>query len=226
MSSSWTRAFGLSMILCLIVILAAPAMAANPYHGRPVSPFTRRIGTPGLLGHGMNILASFQVMGFPVVGPLAMLSEAKNVIQKFVTPSPKGQAGNFTWNLRTGWSSPAFNRSTLPLYSAYRSAAGAMEIGFAENLTAFLGEKGYDVADLTAALSEAHAALAGSNVTALGSAMRTFRADLDAKVTAGTIEKSVIQDYLKTLPMGNGGIRTWRTQGRKMRLPGEHFLGQ
>jgi hypothetical protein len=226
MSSPWTRAFGLSMIVCLIVILAAPAMAADPYHGRPVSPVTRRIGTPGLLGRGMNIFASLQVMGFPVVGPLAMLSEAKNVIQRFVTPSPRGQAGNFTWNLRSGWSSPAFNRSTLPMYAAYRSAAGAMEVGFAENLTAFLGEKGYDVADLTAALSDAHAALAGSNVIALGSAMRTFRADLDAKVMAGTINGTVIQDYLKTLPMGNGGIRTWRTQGREMRLPGELFLRQ
>ena len=111
----------------------------------------------------MNIFASLQVMGFPVVGPLAMLSEAKNVIQRFINPSSRGTAGALTGNLYPGWNPATFNRTTLPAYPAWRGAPGTMAVGYAENLTAYLAGKGYEVSDLNAALSDAHAALASSN---------------------------------------------------------------
>jgi hypothetical protein len=214
MSISWTRVFGLSMIVCLIAILAAPAMAAGPYHSRIASPVSRRIGTPGLLGHGMNIFASLLVMGLPVVGPLAMLSEAKNLAQRFITPSSRGAAGALTGNLHPGWNRGTINRTTIPAYPAWKGAPGTMAVGYAENLTAYLAGKGYNVSDLNTAISDAHAALASSNTTALGSAMMTFRKDLDAKVTAGTMNRTVIQDFLRTMPTGNWGIPAGRGPAR------------
>ncbi len=214
MSISWTRVFWLSMIVCLIAILAAPAMAAGPYHGRIASPVSRRIGTPGLVGHGMNIFTTLRVIAFPVVGPLVVLLEAKNVIQRFIIPSSRGAAGAFTEDLHRGWSSGTFNRTTLPAYPAWKGAPGTVAVGFAENLTAYLAGKGYNVSDLNTAISDAHAALASSNTTALGSAMMTFRKDLDAKVTAGTMNRTVIQDFLRTMPTGNWGIPAGRGPAR------------
>lgn len=214
MSSSWTRAVVLSMIVCLIAILAAPAMAAGSYHGRIASPVSRRIGTAGMWGHGMNIFTSLLVMGLPLVGPIAMLSEAKKVIQRFINPSSRGTAGALTGNLHPRWSSGTFNRTTLPAYPVWKGAPGTVAVGYAENLTAYLAGKGYDVADLNADLSGVHAALASSNTTALGSAMMTFRKDLDAKVTAGTMNRTVIQDFLRTMPAGNWGIRAGRGPAR------------
>jgi hypothetical protein len=44
--------------------------------------------------------------------------------------------------------------------------------------------------------------------------MGSFRRDLDAKIAAGKIDRSVIEDYLKALPAmnpgaGERGIRAW-----------------
>jgi hypothetical protein len=230
MSSSWTRAVVLSMTVCLIAILAAPALAAGPYHGRPASPVSRRIGTAGLAGHGMTIFASLLVMGFPVVGPLVVLSEAKNVIQRFINPSSRGTVGASTGNLHPRWSPGTINRTTLPAYPAWRGTPGTGGVGLAENLTAYLAGRGYNVSDLNTAISDAHAALASSNLTALGSAMMSFRRDLDAKVGAGTINGTVIRDYLKTMPAGNWGIRTGRGPvggmgARRMGASWEHMRG-
>jgi hypothetical protein len=99
-----------------------------------------------------------------------------------------------------------------------------MEVGLAENLTAYLAGKGYDVSDLNAALSDARTALAGSNTTVLKGAMRTFQSDLFAKVAAGTLNRTVIQDYLKTVSPGNSGLRAREVPGRGMRMPGRHFV--
>ena len=219
MSSSWTRAVGLSMTVCLIAILAAPALAADPFHGRIASPASRGTGFTGLQGRGANLLTSLQLMGFPVAGPLVLLSEAKNIILRFVNPSSKGTAGALIGNLRSGLNPRAFNRATLPAYPAGRGAAGTMGVGFAENLSAYLAGKGYDVSDLNAALSDARTARAGSNTTALRVAMRTFQSDLNAKVTAGTINRTVIQDYLKTVSVGTGFARSGRGPVGGMRTP-------
>lgn len=221
MSSSWTRIFGFSMIVCLVALLAAPAMAAGPFHGRITSPVSRGIGA-GVLGHGMNIFSSLQVMAFPVVGPLAVVMEAKNVIQRFINPSSRGMTGAFTGNYRPGRSPWALRRTTLSVYPASRGAAGTMGIGFAENLTGYLRGKGYNVSDLNAALSNVKADLASSNLTALGSSMRTFQSDLNAKIAAGTMNRTVIQDYLKTMPAGNWGFRAGREPAGGM---GAHRMG-
>ena len=95
-----------------------------------------------------------------------------------------------------------------------------MGVGFAGNLTAYLAGKGYDVSDLNAALSDARAALTGSNTTALRVAMRTFQSDLNAKVTAGTINRTVIQEYLKTVSSGDSGFRAREIPAREMRMRG------
>ncbi|MDD1665468.1 MAG: hypothetical protein LUQ32_08920 [Methanomicrobiales archaeon] len=224
MSSSWTRAFGLSMTVCLIAILAAPALAADSFHGRIVSPVSRGTGLTGLQGRGANLFTSLQVMGFPVVGPLALLSGAKNIIQRFVNPASRGTAGTLVRNLRTGWNQRTFNRSTLPAYPARMGTPGTAGIGFAENLTAYLAGKGYDVSDLNPALSDARTALADSNTTALRVAMRTFQGNLNAKVTAGTINRTVIQDYLKTESSVDSGFRAREIPARGMRMPGRFFV--
>ena len=223
MSSSWTRVFVLSMIVCLVTLLAAPAMAAGPFHGRPASP-VRRTGTSGMIGRGMNVFTSLQVMGYPLVGPLVLLSDAKNVVERFIHPSSRGMPGTFTRNYHTGWSPRVSGRPTVPAYPASRVAAGTMGIGFAENLTGYLGGQGYDVSDLNAALADAKAALASSNLTALASSMRTFQTDLNAKIAAGTINRTVIQDYLKTTTSGNGGSRSWGVPVQGTMIPGRQFV--
>ncbi len=163
-----TRVFGLSMIVCLVAILAAPAMAAGPSHGGMMSPVAGRIGTAGMSGRGMHILSSLQLMAFPVVGPLAAVLEAKNVIQRFIHPSSGSIMGSFPGNLRPGLNPAVINRTAFPLYPAMGGAQGTAAVGYEENLTAYLAGKGYDVSDLSAALTDARAALAGSNLTALG----------------------------------------------------------
>jgi hypothetical protein len=93
-----------------------------------------------------------------------------------------------------------------------------MAAGLAENLTAYLGGKGYDVTDMNAALTDARTALASSNLTAFGSAMRSFRKDLNAKIVTGTINRSVISDFLKTLPAPQP-VAGWGTRGGRVRMP-------
>lgn len=224
MSSSWTRAFGLSMTVCLIAILVAPALAADPFQGRIASPASRGAGFTGLHGRGANLFTSLQVMGFPVVGPLALLSGVKNIIQRFVNPSSRGTAGTLVRNLPTGWNPGTFNRSTLPAYPARIGAPGTVAVGHAENLTAYLAVKGYDVSDLNEALSDVRTALAGSNATALRVAMRTFQSDLNAKVTGGTINRTIIQDYMKTATPVDSGFRAREIPARGMRMPGRFFV--
>jgi hypothetical protein len=158
----------------------------------------------------MNILSPLQVMAFPVVGPLAVVMGARNVIQRIINPSSGGMNRAFPGSYHPGWGPWAFNRSTLPAYPGPGVATGSLEVGFAANLTGYLAGKGYNVSDLNAVLADAKASLASSDLTALGSAMRTFHRDLDAKIAAGALNRTVIRDYLKTLPSGNRGFRAGR----------------
>ena len=193
MSISWTRAFGLSLIVCLIAVMAAPALAADPSFGRPASPASRGTGRIGMPGAGINLLASLQMMGLPVVGPMVAISRVERFVLQSILFPPRGTRAGFA-RYPTG----------IPR-APNRSATGARALGRAENLTAYLSGKGYDVTDLNAALSEAGTALQSSNMTGFAGAMRIFRTDLDAKITAGTVNRTVIGDYLKTLP-GPGSL--------------------
>jgi hypothetical protein len=120
--------------------------------------------------------------------------------------------------LRTG--AQSFNESAFPRYLASRGQTGAAALGHAENLTAYLGGKGYEIADLNEALSVARTALAASNLTAFRGAMMTFREDLNTKITAGTMNRTVIQDYLKTLPAMHPATEEWTMRGRRARISG------
>ena len=72
---------------------------------------------------------------------------------------------------------------------------------------------------MQAALSRARTALAASNTTAYRAAMTAFRKDLGTKVAAGTIPRTAIADYLKTLPAAN------RVPGRQgVRVMGRGFM--
>ena len=224
MPISWTRAFGLSMTVCLIAILAAPALAADPFHGRTASPVSRGPGFTGFQGRGTNLLTSLELLGYPVVGPLVLIPVARNIVQRFVNPSSKGTAGALIRNLHPGLNPGTVKRSTLPSYPAWRGPMGTVGVGFAENLTAYLAGKGYDVSDLDAALSDARTALAGSNATALRVALRTFQDDLNVKVMAGTINRTVVRDYLKTVSSGDGRFRARGLPARAMRMPGRTFM--
>ena len=223
MSISWTRAFGLSMTVCLIAILAAPALAADPFQGRIATSVSRGSGFTGFQGRGANLLTSVGLMAFPLVGPLMLLPVARNIVQRFVNPSSKGIPGALTRNLHPGMNPGTFSRSTPSAYPAGRGTTGTMGVGFAENLTAYLAGKGYEVSDLNSALSDARTALAGSNTTALRVALRTFQTDLNAKVTAGTINRTAVQDYLETVSPWAGGFRARGMSARAMRMPGRSF---
>ena len=221
---SWTRAFVLSMTVCLIAILAAPALAADPFHGRIASPVSRGPGFTGLQGRGATLLTSLQLIGYPVVGPLLFIPMARNIFQRFVNPSSKGTGGALIRNLHPVLNPVTVSRPALPAYPTWRGTQGTVGLGFAENLTAYLAGKGYDVSDLNAALSDARTALAGPNTTAFRVALRTFQGDLNAKVTAGTINRTVVQDYLNTVSTGYGGFRARGEPARAMRMPGRFFV--
>ncbi|HUK39161.1 MAG TPA: hypothetical protein VLV30_08620 [Methanomicrobiales archaeon] len=211
MSSSWTGALGLSLIVCLIASLAAPALAAAPSHGRFGAGTSLR--GPGMAIHarGMHVLSSLQLMSFPVVGPLIAAAYAERAIQRFVHPSP-------TVKPVQGTGFRAFNRSARPSPTGFGGAAGERSLGSAENLTTYLGGKGYDVTDLNSALADARTALAGSNLTAFGSAMGSFRKDLNAKIAAGTLNRTVVQDYYRTLPQASPVNRAPMNRGMGMRI--------
>ena len=200
MSSSWTRAFGLSMTVCLIAILAAPALAAGPANGRIASPASLRAPGVSLAGRGLSLFTSLEALAIPVVGPLALASSARNLVQRFL-PRTGHAPGSFA-NTHPGLASRVMDRSVVPVRQVQPGfAAGALTVGLAGNLTSYLAGKGYDVADLDAAVSAARNAQAASNLTALRTAMMTFRTDLGAKVSAGTINRSVIRDFLGTQPV-------------------------
>ncbi len=199
MPSSWTRPLGVSMIVCLVVTLAVPALAAGPFHGRTVSCFEGREwmrGTPG----GFPVLNSLQLMGIPVVGPISGLLTAGRVIQRFIFPTPSGNPVPFTGNYSHGTRPGAMNRPADYRFSAPGMTTLTRQVGLAENLTAYLGGKGYNVSDLEGTITDAHDAIASSNLTALGNAVKSFRREINAKIESGTINRTVIGDFLKTFP--------------------------
>jgi len=200
MSSSWTRAFGLSMTVCLLAIVAAPALATGPSNGRIVSPASIRGPGVSIAGRGLSLFTSLEALAIPVVGPLALASGARSLVQRFLPRT--GQAPSSFVNSHPGLVSRFMDRSAVPVRQFQPGfAAEAMSVGLAGNLTSYLAGKGYDVADLDAAVSVARNAQAASNLTALRSAMMTFRTDLGNKISAGTINRSVIRDFLGTQPV-------------------------
>ena len=216
MSSSWISVTGLSLAVCLLAALAAPALAAGPAQAHPPFSGSRGTGSAALSGQGIRLLPSALVMGIPLAIPLAAISFAEHAVQRFVSPS-HGVNG-FTGSITPGMGLRSLNRSAFPPMGQ----AGVGGIGPAGNLTAYLRGKGYNVTDLNAALTRAGTALRSSNMTEYRSAMMTFRKDLDAKVTAGTINQTVIRDYLKTLSPGTNGPMVRRFPGRGMGIHGRH----
>ncbi|HVP24905.1 MAG TPA: hypothetical protein VMS81_02895 [Methanomicrobiales archaeon] len=207
----WTRALGLSLIACLVAVMAAPALAADPAHGRAAFPVSRGTGLANLHARGMNLISSLQLMGNPITGPFALAIFAERAVQRFIPFSPAEKPavlGNIG----------KFNRTVAPAY-APGGVQATTTISLAENLTAYLAGKGYDVADMNAALSRARTAIAGSNQTAFREAMAGFRTDLNAKIAAGTINRTAIGDYLKTLQPARTPVSAgWGTRARGMRI--------
>lgn len=67
----------------------------------------------------------------------------------------------------------------------------------AQNLTAYLAGKGYNVDSLNAALADVKAAVLASDKDRFQSAMKTFRTELRAKVKDGSIDKADLKSYAK-----------------------------
>ena len=204
MSGSMTRCLALSLAVCCVTLLAAPALAAGPSRGLPAPAMQRRSPeSAGFAGRGIHLFTSLEAMAIPAAGPLLALTWAGRVAGRFLFPLRGTIPVGFTRNLSRGTVPRAVNRSAFPGYRGSVARGAFVGIGASENLTASLAGKGYDVADMQAALSRARAALAASNTTAYQAAMTAFRKDLGAKVAAGTIPRTAIGDYLKTLPAAN-----------------------
>ena len=220
MSGSLTRCLALSLAVCCVTLLAAPAFAAGPSHGLSSPAMQRRSPvSAGFAGRGIHLFTSLEAMALPAAGPLLALTWAGRVAGRFLFPMRGTNPVGFIRNLSRGTGPRAMNRSAFPGYQGSPGAATFMGIGASENLTASLAGKGYDVADMQAALSRARTALAASNTTAYRAAMTAFREDLGTKVAAGTIPRTAIADYLKTLPAAN------RVPGRQgVRVMGRGFM--
>lgn len=67
----------------------------------------------------------------------------------------------------------------------------------AQNMTAYLAGKGYNVDSLNAALADAKAAVLASDKDRFQSAMKTFRTELRAKVKDGSIDGADLNNYAK-----------------------------
>jgi len=199
-----TRGIALSFAVCTIALLAAPALAAGPTHGGAgfTLPWRSTVST-NPAGMGLHLFTLLQVMAIPVAGPLIALSWAGRPLHRFLSTALGAKPAIFPRNFSRGIGLWGLNRSAFPAGPGFRIQNGVMGIAAAENLTTYLHSKGYNVSDLDTSLSVARAALAGSNLTAYRTAMGTFRKDLEIKITAGTINQSVILDYLKALPAAN-----------------------
>ena len=200
MLSACTRAVGLSLVVCLVAALAAPALAAGPAHAGHAFPVSRGPGMTGLAGRGIGLITLLQAGALPVFGPLALLLPVGRALGRAVLPSPVHPTTAGRTMRGPAW--PA-RRAALPFSTSAREALGTRELGSAQNLTSYLGVKGYDVSDLNAALSSAQTALGGSNLTAFREALTAYRTDLGAKISSGTLNRTVLQDYLKTLSVAH-----------------------
>ena len=211
MPATMIRGIALVLAVCFVALLTAPALAAPSARGPGGYTVPQRFSLSGgfAAARGPHLLTFLQLMAFPVAGPLAALFWGERAVHRVIFPASGARPVAVAHTFSNVPVSRIMNRSSFPAAPGFRGMGGIGGIGAAENLTTYIGGRGYDVAAMQAALSQARTALAASNTTAYRVAMVTYRKDLNAKVIAGTIPSSVIADYLKTLPATNT-MPAWR----------------
>jgi hypothetical protein len=221
MSEQWIRVFGISMVVCMLAILAVPALAADPYQDRDTFATRRGLGLPAPLRFAGTLITSIPVIGIPLGGILVARSLAESVLHHPITGNLGGRVTGLDRGLRREMGAGTINRSAVSVLHQplNMSEAGAARISAAENLTVYLGGKGYEVTDLDASLSEARSAIQTSNLTAFRSAMNTFMRELNGLVVAGTVNRTVIQQFLKTQPTMDPAGKAWRAPARRIKVP-------
>ncbi|HVN65173.1 MAG TPA: hypothetical protein VMT31_01010, partial [Methanomicrobiales archaeon] len=136
MSGSMTRYLALSLAVCCVTLLAAPALAAGPSHGLPATAMQRASpASAGFAGRGIHLFTSLEAMAIPAAGPLVALAWAGRAVGRFLLPMRGTNPGGFTRNLSHGTGLRAVNRSAFPGYQGSGGMGISMGIGTSENLT-------------------------------------------------------------------------------------------
>lgn len=209
------------MVVCMLAVLAVPALAADPSQDRDTFATRRGLGLPAPLRFAGTLITSLPVIGIPLGGILVARSLAESVLHHPVTGHLGGRFTGLDRGLRRRMGAEIISRSAVSVLHQplNMSEAGAARISAAENLTAYLGGKGYEVTDLDASLPEARSAIQTSNITAFRSAMNTFMRDLNVMVVSGTVNRTVIQQFLKTQPTMDPAGKAWWAPARGINVP-------
>ena len=104
---------------------------------------------------------------------------------------------NSTAREKIFWPMRAQNLTHRPV-TALNSATMQSQLDAANNLTKFLEEKGYPVQGLRNDLDSAATAIQENNVSAFRGAARTYLQDLHTEIKNGSIDKTVLAEYIQS----------------------------
>jgi SOS response regulatory protein OraA/RecX len=224
------RLIGVSIFVCLAAIVAVPAFAAAPAHGSSAGHTINGTGEAKILGFAENLTASLQQKGVDVTNLNAALTNAQSAIQNADATAFKDAMKTFDQEIQAGIRNGSISKTalqgtghqcfqksgvTLPAMNTTvekrmpgfaENLTPTMEtkmLGFAENLTASLQQKGADVTNLNAALTNAQSAIQNADATAFKDAMKTFDQEIQAGLRNGSIDKSVLRQPGQNPGAGN-----------------------
>jgi hypothetical protein len=202
------RLIGVSILVCLAAFMAIPAFAAAPAQGSSPGHVITTADEAKILGFAENRTASLEQKGVDVTNLNAALASAKIAIQNGDLQAFKDVMKTFNQDILTGIKDGSIPKPTLQetgqegfQKNCQKNGAAPQVLNAtletkmldkAKNLTTTLQQKGLDVTNLNAALSDAQTAIQNADVTAFKDAMKTFNEDIRAGIKNGSIDKSVL----------------------------------
>ena len=217
--------FGIPVSCALLHSLYIPAFAATPAGGVPVRHGIAGAGGERLLGFAENLTLSLQQKGVDVTGLNAALANARSAVQDSDKAAFKDAMNVFRQDIQAGIKDGSIRKPVLNGTGpgAFRKDGvtrpglnTTMEtklLGFAENLTATLQQKGVDVTGLNAALANARNAIQDSDKAAFKDAMNTFHQDIQAGIKDGSISASAIPRPVRVNASGSHPFATETQRG-------------
>jgi len=205
---------GVSVAVCLALLIVVPGLAAQPVQGQHPGRGFGNVSEATMLAHAENLTTTLSGKGVDVSGLNAALSDAQNAVQSSNTTAFKDAMKSFTKALLAGLKNGSIPKTDIGrgvhpgiqknVAFTLTPAMETKELSFARNLTNTLGTKGVDVSGLNAALTDAQNAIQNSNSTAFKDAMKTFTQTIRADIKSGTIPQSDLPKITRGSARGNG----------------------
>ena len=212
---------GVSVAVCLALLMVVPGLAAQPVQGQHPGRGFGNVSEATMLAHAENLTTTLSAKGVDVSGLNAALSDAQNAIQNSNITAFKNAMKSFGKAMLAGLNNGSIPKSGIRqgIHTGIQGnhsgiqkngtftltpAMETKELGFAKNLTNTLGTKGVDVSGLNTALTDAQNAIQNSNSTAFQDAMKTFTQAVRAEIKSGAIPQSDLPKFSHGSMMGNG----------------------